>query len=432
MSSKVFFVTIGYDDWPLNHYNDERVIKPYNGSIFGLRGNYCNVFNSPGFEPMDQLKEDEFDSTKIRKIRYSINLLMQSGMYVENGEVMNEDVSLMGLCAETEELEIFEPDPFKDIIDFKWNMYGRKHHLFGMYMHLLYTTMLNIYVSTAYIHEPTNQQLYTILLAIGVIYPAYYDFKQLFKVGIEEYLSDLGNYSDMIYIWGSIVNVFLQNMLGAYHLACRIIMIVIVLQVLIKSFFFLRVYQSLAPIVVMLKTVIYDLRIFMLFYIILLLKFCLLLAVLGLGAGYDENGVPFPEEEDEDEDGLNAELYDEDEGGYRMFRFLKAKGGGGGGGGGGEDPARDYQAIGIFAGDFMWTLRLSLGDPAACEAAKSIGEIENIIFWLVWLLITIVTAIVFLNFIVAEASASYAKVTETLELVIWQEQASLILEAEDM
>ena len=57
---------------------------------------------------------------------------------------------------------------------------------------------------------------------------------------------------------------------------------------------------------------------------------------------------------------------------------------------------------------------------------------ENIIFWLVWLLITIVTAIIFLNFIVAEASASYAKVTDTLELVIWQEQASLILEAEDM
>ena len=102
---------------------------------------------------------------------------MQSGMYVENGELVNEDVSLMGLCAETEELDIFEPDPFKDIIDFKWKMYGRRHHLFGMYMHLLYTTMLNIYVSSAYIHEPSNQFIYTILLAIGITYPAYYDFK---------------------------------------------------------------------------------------------------------------------------------------------------------------------------------------------------------------------------------------------------------------
>lgn len=147
----------------------------------------------------------------------------------------------------------------------------------------------------------------------------------------------------MLYIWGSIVNVFLQNMLGAYHIACKILMIIIVLQVLIKSFFFLRVYPTLTPIIVMLKTVIYDLRIFMLFYTILLLKFCLLLAVLGLGAGYDENGVPYPEEEDEED--LEAELFDEDTGEYRLFRFLKAKGGGGGGGGGGgssDDPAKDY------------------------------------------------------------------------------------------
>jgi hypothetical protein len=49
-----------------------------------------------------------------------------------------------------------------------------------------------------------------------------------------------------------------------------------------------------------------------------------------------------------------------------------------------------------------------------------------------WLLITIVTSIIFLNFIVAEASASYVKVTSTLELVIWKESASLILESEDM
>jgi hypothetical protein len=73
-----------------------------------------------------------------------------------------------------------------------------------------------------------------------------------------------------------------------------------------------------------------------------------------------------------------------------------------------------------------------MGDSAAIEASKFLAKNENIIFWLMWLLITIVTAIIFLNFIVAEASASYVKVTETLELVIWQEKASLILEAEDM
>jgi hypothetical protein len=72
---------------------------------------------------------------------------------------------------------MFETAAMKDIIDFKWKMYGRSHHFLGMSMHVLYTTMICIYVSNAYLHEPTNQYLYTILLAVGVVYPAYYDFK---------------------------------------------------------------------------------------------------------------------------------------------------------------------------------------------------------------------------------------------------------------
>ena len=125
---------------------------------------------------------------------------------------------------------------------------------------------------------------------LGIIYPAWYDFNQLYRMGLTEYFSDFGNYSDCLYIWGSISNLFLQNMLGPYHIACRSIMIIIVLQVLLKSFFFLRVFPSLTPVIVMLKTVIYDLRIFMLFYTILIFLFCQVFAVLGLGNLYPEDG----------------------------------------------------------------------------------------------------------------------------------------------
>ena len=114
----------------------------------------------------------------------------------------------------------------------------------------------------------------TLVLFFGIFYPAFYDFHQLYRLGITNYFADLGNYSDCIYIWGSIMNVFLQNILGPYHILCRIIMCVIVIQVLLKSFFFLRVFPVLTPVIVMLKTVIYDLRIFMLFYIILIGGFC--------------------------------------------------------------------------------------------------------------------------------------------------------------
>ena len=56
-----------------------------------------------------------------------------------------------------------------------------------------------------------------------------------------------------------------------------------------------------------------------------------------------------------------------------------------------------------------------MGDGAAISASKLLDTGENNIFWIMWLITTIVTSIVFLNFIVAEASASYVKVTEILE-----------------
>jgi hypothetical protein len=66
----------------------------------------------------------------------------------------------------------------------------------------------------------------------------------------------------------------------------------------VKTFFFLRIYPILTPIIVMLKNVVWDLKIFLFFYLILISLFSQLLAVIGLGNNYkmqmidqlDENG----------------------------------------------------------------------------------------------------------------------------------------------
>jgi hypothetical protein len=94
--------------------------------------------------------------------------------------------------------------------------------------------------------------------------------------------------------------------------------------------------------------------------------------------------------------------------------------------------AKEYNALGLHFGEFVWTLRLSIGDGAAIEASKLLSPADDRVFWIIWLIVTIITSVIFLNFIVAEASASYVKVTETLEQVIWQEKASLIVESEEM
>ena len=58
----------------------------------------------------------QMDMTKIYKIRYSVNLLPTIGEYIRPGNseieqkrcVMNEGINLMGVCNESDELEIYE------------------------------------------------------------------------------------------------------------------------------------------------------------------------------------------------------------------------------------------------------------------------------------------------------------------------------------
>lgn len=81
----------------------------------------------------------------------------------------------MQLCGETEELEIFETEALQQVIQFKWDTYGRNHHLLGCIMHLFYTFILILYVKQSYIVESEDQIIYAILIAIGIVYPALYD-----------------------------------------------------------------------------------------------------------------------------------------------------------------------------------------------------------------------------------------------------------------
>jgi len=78
-----------------------------------------------------------------------------------------------------------------------------------------------------------------------------------------------------------------------------------------------------------------------------------------------------------------------------------------------EFPGEEYKNTGLLIGNFLYTLRMSLGD-FDFSASTLLPQPENIIFWLVWYLVVIVTCIIFLNFIIAEASNSYTNVSESL------------------
>lgn len=276
LDSQVFNKTFDYDEWPSTHHNDATYIRPYNDSIFTIRHNYAKVFPEKEFRPAEVLDAEEggpvYDSSKVYKIQYSVNLLPILGEHIlaetdaRSGKkkltFCNTDINFMGLCTESEELDIFETETIKKLIEFKWETYARRHHVIGCCMHFFYLLTLIIYINVVYVlnvGDDQDKHLYSYLLGLGIIYPALYDFTQMLRTGFDYFL-DFWNYADMIYIWSSIANIVLQNVYSPFDLTCKILMIIIILLALVKTFFFLRIFSQLSPIVTMLTNVVYDLR----------------------------------------------------------------------------------------------------------------------------------------------------------------------------
>ncbi len=76
---------------------------------------------------------------------------------------------------------------------------------------------------------------------------------------------------------------------------------------------------------------------------------------------------------------------------------------------------------------------MSVGDFAIIENSKYTKDFYvNVLFWFVWAVIALIACIIFLNFIIAEASASYEKVCGNLDANINKAKGMLIAEAELM
>jgi hypothetical protein len=120
LASNVFCVVFDYDDWPSSHFNDIQCIRPYDGSFFNLRHKYKELFPEEQFLSLEEIQINGelgmVDVTQIKQIKYTINLLIQTGFYIEDihqhggkskQQNVNEEISFMEICADTEELEIF-------------------------------------------------------------------------------------------------------------------------------------------------------------------------------------------------------------------------------------------------------------------------------------------------------------------------------------
>ena len=177
--------------------------------------------------------------------------------------------------------------------------------------------------------------------------------------------------------------------MGTWELPSKITMIIVTVVCLLKTFFFMRIVKSFSYIVTMIISVVADLRVFMLFFFILILMFSMIFNVIA------------------------------------------------------PNPADEYTHVGLFWGNVLTTLRLSLGDfdfgvlrlknGRDCEDQHcELNAKQHILFWITWVIMVIFSSLIFLNFIIAEVSNSYAAVKENIQAQIYKERSSLINEAEDI
>ena len=169
----------------------------------------------------------------------------------------------------------------------------------------------------------------------------------------------------------------------------------VLLLALIKTMFFLRIFDNLSYLVTLIRNVIYDLRLFMIFYLILIFMFSLIFGVMGF------------------------QNYTNDK---ELMEYFEKKD---------DYPGIEYREIGLFFGNIISVIRMSLGD-FDFDAIKYMDNLSNIIFWLAWICIVLMTCIIFLNFIIAEASASYEKVVQNIDNYLIFEKCYMINESENM
>ena len=245
-------------------------------------------------EPNDDGSSKQ-DSGKIYKIRYTLNMVPILGNHIiidsKSGSrtELNSDLRLMQTCTDSEELSMFKASALQDVIQFKWDQYGFRHHMIGCCMHILQICIVVFYVNLIYYNnslppadrDGNHDNPYALVLLGGIVYPAVYCLFLIYNYKLEYFMMP-GNWLDVFYIGGSIAQCFLHLGGGPFNFSSKFVMIFVILFSLIRTFKFMRIFKDFSPIVTMLTTVVYDLKAFILFYFFLNALFSLLFGIIGI------------------------------------------------------------------------------------------------------------------------------------------------------
>ena len=172
----------------------------------------------------------------------------------EDGRVLqlNAGHCMLEKALDADELGIFESGHFGQMLAFKWARYAYRLHIRGCFFHFVYVATLVLYVNEVYINANTeNNKLYQYLLILGVLYPIFYETRQAYMGGVCAYLTEAQNYVDIVYIVASLTNVVLANTMSPFNFANKVLLVIIFLMQIIRTFNVLRIFDWLSYIVTM-------------------------------------------------------------------------------------------------------------------------------------------------------------------------------------
>ena len=266
----------------------------------------------------------------------------------------------------------------RDLIDARWYKFAKQVYQIGICFHIIYVVTISMYIRVTYMGQKITEipsQGFLIAVGICLIFPTIYDGAQLWKRG-RSYFKDFWNYVDIFHIFGGYFNIYLQIAIGPKSVMCKWLLVVLVMIMLFKLFFFLRIDEQLSIITTMIMACFADLRVFLFFFVTLLSFFGMTLNVLG------------------------------------------------------EAPAAEYRYLHPQMAHLLNCLRTAVGD-FNFEMLTNLSIGERILFWCVWLVVYLFGCLIFLNFIIAEVSSSYQRIREEIQSLIYKERAIMVKEVED-
>lgn len=340
-------------------------------------------------KPVEEVKEEEVKELNAEQYEMIYNYLWLKKI---RGVI---PIALTRTLNQSDKLSLFEQDVIQIIIDYKWNTYTEMYFKKKLYFYIVFMVFFIYDLETLVIVDEHGHRvkdaLYVFRKSMCFIIGFYflvYEVVQCLNMGKAEYFGDHWNYFEvfgiLIYWFASILDIANETVSDL----SRMCYVLALLFSLVKILFLIRVYKNLSFLVTMIIQVMIDLKSFFIVFMIFSMIFAECFSILHI-----------------------------DHSSYGRLPSTIAQG---------------VAAIRIAFGDF------SIVDPyRTFDYVNPLDETEysrNFIFvcftFMVFLLAAILLFMVFMNFIIAVISDSYATVTSHAVAYDYKQRCEMIYERE--